>query len=307
MFDYDVVIIGGGPAGLAAGLYLSRAGRSTILLEKGNFGGQIKNVEWIENYPGFADGISGPQLASEMVTQATKYGVTLKKAEVIGIDLYKSARWVKCTDGEGYTTSIVLIAAGAHPKKLGIPGEDELSGKGVFTCALCDGGQFADKVVAVCGGGDSGITEALYMTRLASKVVLIEAMPALTASTVLQERASSNPKLDIRCGMKVEAILGDQRVEAVELTGTEAAARQTLEIDGILVHVGLEPNTDYLKDIVSLDELGRIKVDEKMETSTQYILSAGDIRSGSHNQIVTAVGDGATAALSAERLLREQA
>jgi thioredoxin reductase (NADPH) len=304
MFDWDVVIIGGGPAGLTAGLYLSRGRRPTILLEKGIFGGPIMDYEWIENYPGLSDGVSGAQLASEMVNQATKYGLKLEQAEVEGIELFSNGRYVRCASGAGYMTSVVIIAGGSHPKKLGVPGEEKLQGKGVFNCAFCDGSKFADRIVAVCGGGDSGITEALYMTRIASKVIVLEVMSALTASAILQERASANPKLEIRCGTKVEAIIGDSQVEGVELING-GGQRETLKVDGVLVHAGQEPNTDYLKDIVTLDSGCRIIVNERMETEVPFILAAGDIRSGSPNQIITAAGDGATAALSAERLLQE--
>ncbi len=306
MFSYDAVIIGGGPAGLTAGLYLSRAKRRTVLLEKEIFGGPIMDYECIENYPGFTDGVSGAHLASEMVTQATKYGLKLELAEVVGIELFTSCRLVKCADGTDYTTTVVIITGGAKPKKLGVPGEEKLQGKGMFNCAFCDGGQFAERVVAVCGGGDSGITEALYLTKLASKVILMEAMPVLNASAVLQERALANPKLEIRTGVKVEAIVGESWVEAVELLDA-SGQRETLKVDGVLVHVGRDPNTTYLESIVPLDSEGRIIANDRMETKVPYILTAGDIRSGSPNQIVTAAGDGAMAAISAERLLQELA
>ena len=305
MFDWDVVIIGGGPAGLSAGLYLSRANRRTILLDKESFGGYIKNVEWIENYPGFADGVSGAQLASEMVDQATKHGLQMETAEVTGIELFSSCRWVACAGGQGYTTNIVIIAGGSRPKKLGVPGEESLQGKGVFSCALCDGGQFEDRVVAVCGGGDAGVTEALYMTKLASKVILVEEQPELTATAVLQERALANPRLEIRCGIKVESIVGDDKVEAIELLDMASERRENLPVDGVLVQVGLEPNTSYLDGIVPLDGQGQVIVNDRMETEVPYLLAAGDIRSGSPGQIVTAVGDGAIAAISAQRILQE--
>lgn len=209
------------------------------------------------------------------------------------------------TGGTGYTAGVIIVTGGSIPKKLGIPGEETLTGKGVFECALCDGGRFTDQVVAVFGGGDAGITEALYMTKIASKVIVIEALPELTATAVLKERALANPKLEVRCGTKGEAILGDNHVEAIQLQNTASGEKETLEVNGVLVHVGLDPNTKYLDGTVPLDSRGQIIVNNKMETEVPYLLAAGDIRSGSPRQIVTAVGDGAIAAISAQRLLQE--
>jgi thioredoxin reductase (NADPH) len=295
--DWEVVIVGGGPAGLTAGLYLSRAGQRVILLEKEGFGGRIKNVAWIENYPGFSAGVAGPQLASEMVTQATKYGLKLEQREVVGIELFSDCQWVACDNGGGYTSGAIIIAGGSRPKKLGVPGEEKLQGKGIFHCALCDGGEFVDKIVAVCGGGDAGVTEALYMAKLASKIILIEWEPRLTASPILQKRLSDNPKVEIRCGVKVDAILGENRVEAIELSQRGIGTKETLKVDGVLVYVGIEPNTSYLTDIVPLDGDLQIMVNDKMGTQIPSLFAAGDIRNGSPRQIVTAVGDGATAAV----------
>lgn len=306
MSEYDVVIIGGGPAGLTAGLYLVREKRRTILLEKENFGGWVQDVEWIENYPGFANGVSGAQLASEMVTQAQKYGLQPEQAEVIGIEIYSSSKWVQCSGGKGYTTDAIIIAGGAKHKKLGIPGEEELYGKGIINCTLCDSGLFKERVVAVCGGGDAGVTQALYLAKLTSKVILIEAESSLTASAILKERALSNPKIDIRCKAKVESIIGKSQVEALELVDVENGHRSNLKVDGILVHIGFEPNTSYLEGIVPVDTQGQIIVNGKMETEVSGIFAAGDIRHNSLRQVATAVGDGATAALSAERFLRER-
>jgi len=198
----------------------------------------------------------------------------------------------------------VIIAGGSRHKKLGVPGEESLQGKGVFNCAFCDGGHFADRVVVVCGGGDAGLTEALYMTKIASKVILIEAESKLTATALLQERAATNPKIEILCGMRVESILGSDKVEAIELIDQAGSRREKIKADGVLVHIGLDPNTEYLDGIVPLDGQGQIIVSSKMETEVPYIFSAGDIRSGSPRQVAAAVGDGAIAAISAERLLQ---
>jgi thioredoxin reductase (NADPH) len=307
MFDWDAVIIGGGPAGLTAGLYLSRGNWRTILLEKESFGGYIKNIELIENYPGFADGVSGAKLGTEMMNQATKYGLKLEQAEVTGVELFSSSKWVACADGKGYTTAVVIIAGGSVPKKLGVPGEEELRGKGVISCAFCDGGQFVDRVVAVCGGGDSGITEALYLAKLASKVIVVEMMPKLNATAILQDRVKANPKLEVYCGVKVEAIVGDSQVEGIKLVKEGNGQKETLKVDGVLVHVGLDPNTDYLEGVVSLDSQRQIMVNQWMETEVPGIFSAGDIRSGSPRQVVAAVGDGATAGMAAQRFLQKLA
>jgi thioredoxin reductase (NADPH) len=307
MFDYDVIIIGAGPAGLTAGLYLSRANYRTLILEKENFGGPMKNIDWLENYPGFAEGVSGPHLASEMVKQATKYGVQLKQAEVTGIDCFSSSRLVNCADGTGYTCAVVVVAAGARRKKLNVPNEEALQGKGVFNCALCDGSKFKNRVVAVCGGGDSGLTEALYLTKLTSKVILVEGMPQLTASAILQRRASEAPNLEIRCGLKIEAIVGDSCVTGIEYRNSQTGERGTLNVDGVLVYIGLEPNTDFLQDVVPLDDQGRITVNQRMETETPYVFAAGDIRSGSPGQIIAAAGDGAMAAIVAQELMQKLA
>jgi len=302
---YDVIIIGGGPAGLTAGLYLGQANYRTLLLDKEGSGGYIKNVEFIENYPGFSEGISGPSLASAMAQQATKYGLEIKLAEVNAIDLYTSTQCVNCVDDEGYTASVIIIAGGCRQKKLGVPGEDHLEGKGVFSCALCDGGQFTNKVVAVCGGGNSGMTEALYMVKLASKVYILEAMPKLNANALLQERAKANPKMDIRCGTTINSMAGNSRLEALECVEIASGKEYSLPVDGVLVDIGVTPNTGYLEGIVPLDSGGQIIVNQNMETETPYVLAAGDIRSGSIRQITVAVGDGAVAAVTAQKILQE--
>jgi thioredoxin reductase (NADPH) len=307
MPDWDAIIIGGGPAGLTAGLYLSRGNWRTLLLEKETVGGYIMNVEMIENYPGYAEGVIGAQLAMEMRNQATKYGLQLKRAEVIAVQGSSDAKWVTCLDGTVYSAPAVIIAGGSVPKKLGVPGEEKLRGRGVISCAFCDGGQFVDLVVAVCGGGDSGITEALYLAKLASKVIVVEMMPKLNATAILQDRVKANPKMEVRCGAKVEAILGDNQVEGITIVREGDGQKETLKVDGVLVHVGLDPNTGYLEGVVPLDSQKQVVVNQWMETEVPGIFAAGDIRSGSPRQVVTAVGDGAAAGMSAQRFLQKLA
>jgi len=306
--DYDVIIVGCGPAGLAAGLYAGRGRLKVLLLGREAAGGPIRGYEQVENYPGFPDGISGAKLGLEMMKQAMKYGLEFKLAEVEGIELQKDYKVVKAkvirAGKAAYLTKTVIIASGAHPRKLGVPGENEFAGKGVSYCGVCDAPQFAERVVAVAGGGDAGLTEALYLTRLASEITVIELMPQLTASKILQERALANPKLKICCGTRIEAIIGDDQVKELELLNVLTSERTTLPVGGILIRIGLVPNTGYLKGLLSLDSEGYVLVNEELETSIPGIFAAGDIRHGSARQIATAVGDGVTAALSADRLIK---
>ena len=306
--DYEVIIVGCGPAGLAAGLYAGRSRLKVLLLAKKSAGGEIRGLEHLENYPGFPDGISGAKLGMEMMKQAMKYGLQFKLADVEQIQLQGDYKLVKANiirgGEETYLTKTVIIAGGAHPRKLGVPGESEFAGKGVSYCGVCDAPQFAERVTAVAGGGDARLTEALYLTRIASEVIVIEMMPELTASKILQERALSNPKIKICCGTRIEAITGNDRVEQLDLLKVSTNERTTLPVGGILVRIGLEPNTSYLRGLLSLDSGGFVLVNEEMEASIQGIFAAGDIRHASARQIATAVGDGVTAALSAGRLIK---
>jgi len=304
MPDWEAIIIGGGPAGLTAGLYLSRGNRRTLLMEKESVGGYIMNVANIENYPGFSEGVVGSVLGMEMKEQATKYGLKIERNEVIAVQPSGGSNSVMCMDGTTYTTSALIVAGGSVPRKLGVPGEDKFRGNGVINCAFCDGGEFVDRVLAVCGGGDAGITEALYMANLASRVILIEAMPELTATAILRDRVKENPKIEVRCGVKVEAITGESEIEAIELIA-EGGQKESLKVDGVLVHVGLDPNTDYLEGVVPLDNRKQVIVNESMETEIPGIFAAGDIRSGSPGQVSTAAGDGAAAGMAAQRFLQQ--
>lgn len=305
MVQYDVIIVGTGPAGLTAGLYLTRGKRNVMVLEKDAFGGPMRNIPQIDNYPGFAQPVAGSTLSSEMVKQATHYGLKLELGEVTGIDTYGSCHCVICADGKSYTTNIIIIAGGTLHKKLNVPGEKDLMGKGLFHCALCDGSKFENQVVGVCGGGNSGVTESIYLSNIAEKVLIFEAMPVLSASAVLRERIEKSSNIIIRSGVSVKKILGKDALEGIEIIDGNGDT-ETINLGGLLVEIGLEPNTGYLKDLITLDESGWIVVNEKMETDSVGILAAGDIRRGSLRQIVTAVGDGAVAAGTAERLLQDK-
>jgi thioredoxin reductase (NADPH) len=303
VLDFDAIVVGGGPAGLTAGLYLSRGKYRTLLIDKDGFGGNIKNAEWIENYPGFSAGVAGPQLASEMTIQAVNSGLQVEMAEVAGIESYSESTCVQLTDGRYFTAYALIVATGCRPKKLNIPGERELEGQGVFDCALCDGGQFHDKRVIICGAGDRGVTEALYMAKIAAKVHLIEVEGTISASAILKERISSNSKIELRCGAKLVKISGSGKVEAVEILDTATRKTETLCVDGVMIAVGTDPNTGFIRNLITLDNQGRILVNETMQTNLPNIFAAGDIRSNSRGQIVTAAGDGATAAIAVQRLI----
>ena len=306
--DYEVIIVGCGPAGLAAGLYAGRARLKVLLLGEETAGGEMRGIEQVENYPGFPDGISGAKLGLEMMKQAMKYGLQFKLAEVVGIELQKDYKVVKAKvirAGEAtYLAKTVIIAGGAHPRKLGVPGENEFAGKGVSYCGVCDAPQFAERVVAVIGGSDAAITEALHITKFASRVVVIHRRQELRAARILQERAFIEPKIEFLWDTVVAAITGDDQVKELELLNVLTSGRTTLQVGGILIRIGLEPNTSYLRGLLSLDSKGFVLVNEEMETSTPGVFAAGDIRHGSARQIATAVGDGVTAALSAGRLIK---
>ncbi len=303
MSDYDVAIIGAGPAGLAAAIYLGRSRRSVVVVGEKIFDSQVANLESIENYPGFGEPVGGASLIAEMINQVMQNNVPLEQTTVSGIEPVPGGYHV-ITGGEAaINAKVLIIASGTLHRKLGIPGEELLQGKGIFQCALCDGGAFSGQEIAVCGGGDAGVTEALYMTKLASKVFLFEALPNLTASTILKERLAASEKIEVHCGTKVTSILGSERVEGIEIVDA-SGKKETIKVSGVLIQIGLLPNTGFLNGMVPLDDSGHIIVNAKMETGVTHILAAGDVRSGSPGQIVTAAGDGATAAITAGRLLQ---
>jgi len=302
--NYEVIIIGGGPAGLSAGLYTSRARLSSLLIEKMGVGGQIADAERVDNYPGFPEGISGFELGQLMHQQATKYGLETLLAEVTGIELQEGQKVVKTTEGN-FTAKAVIIASGSERRKLGIPGEENFTGKGVSYCATCDAAFFKEKPVAVVGGGDAAITEALYLAKFASKVTVIHRRDQLRASRILQEKAFSEPKMEFLWNTVVEEIEGRDLVQRIRLRQVKTGEKSTLDISGIFISVGLKPNTDYLKGVLPLDTAGYIITNDKMETEIPGILATGDIRYNSARQAITAAGDGATAAIYAKKFITE--
>jgi len=300
---YEVIIIGGGPAGLTAGLYTSRAGLKSLLVERGVLGGQMINATLVENYPGFPEGISGSELGSLMHRQATRYGLEAVTAEVTGLT-QGQPHSVSTTEGKFEATAIV-IAAGSEYRKLGVAGEKRLSGRGVSYCATCDGFFFRNREIAVVGGGDTAITDALELTQYARKVYVIHRRDQLRAGQVLQQRAFAHSKLEFIWSMVVEEVLGEKMVNGLKLRNVETGQQSILKVDGVFVAIGLTPNSQTFSDILELENTGHITTDERLATSTPGVFAAGDIRQNSLRQIGTAVGDGVTAAISAFNYLQE--
>ena len=304
MRKYEVVVIGGGPAGLTAGLYASRAGLKSLLIERGIFGGQIVNARQVDNYPGFPDGISGFELASLMHEQAVKYGLETINDSVTSIRPGKNYSII--TPGDTFVAQAVIIAAGSEYRRLGVPGEEEFVGRGVSYCATCDGFMFRDTDVAVIGGGDTAITDALELAEHASKVYIIHRRNQLRAGKILQQKALAQSKLEPIWNTVVEEIIGDDKVSCLSLRNVKKGEITKLEVAGVFVAIGFEPNSRCFADVVELDEAGLIKTDELMATTAQGVFAVGDIRKNSPRQVAGAVGDGATAALSAFKYLREK-
>ena len=302
--EYEAVIIGGGPAGLTAGLYAARAKLNSLLIEKGLVGGQIVNAERVDNYPGFPEGISGSELGELMYQQATKYGLKTIIAEATGLELHEKQKVVKTTEGN-FIAKAVIIAGGCSRQKLGIPGEEKFTGKGVSYCATCDAYFFQDKPVAVAGGGNAAITEALHLARFASGVTVIHRRDRLRATPIVQEKAFSEPRIEFRWNTVVEEIEGGDFVNRIRLRQVQTGEKSALEVAGIFVSIGLKPDTDYLKGVLPLDEAGYIITTDKMETEIPGVFAAGDIRHDSPRQIIAAAGDGATAAIYAEKFIAE--
>lgn len=302
---YDVIIIGGGPAGLTAALYTSRNKHSTLLIEKGLIGGNINEAEKVDNYPGFPKGIGGMELTALMHEQALLYGTEVVNDEVTYVNIEDNTRTVKTTQGD-YSAKALIITGGSERQKLNVPGEKEFSGKGVSYCATCDGPFFRDKRVAVVGGGNAALYEALHIAKFASNVSIIHRRDQLRATPVVQDKVFAEPKINVIWNSVVKEVQGEIFVNKLKLADVKSNKESFLEIDGVFVAIGLVPNTSYLKNIVPLNDKGYIIVNNKMETGVPGIFAAGDIRENSIRQVIAAAGDGAVAAISAANYIENQ-
>ncbi|QMV31605.1 thioredoxin-disulfide reductase [Thermus thermophilus] len=303
---YDVVIIGGGPAGLTAGIYAGRAQLKTVIVEKGLPGGQIAQTDEVENYPGFPEGISGPELASRMVRQAEKFGARIVMDEVLGLEKAEGGYLVRGYE-RNYRARAVIVATGANPRRLGVPGEDKFYGRGVSTCATCDGFFYRDKEVVVVGGGDAAVEEGIFLTKFARKVTLVHRRDELRANKVAQKRAFQNPKMHFLFSHVVTEILGEDQVTGVRLKNLKTGEEYVYPTDGVFVFIGHEPNTAFLKGVVELRPDGYIAVRDEVFTSEPGIFAAGDVADPIYRQLTTSVGAGTRAAMMAERYLAEEA
>jgi len=299
---YDVVIVGGGPTGLTAAIYLAREGFDTLIIEKAGMGGQVGITQKLDNFPGFPEGITGAEFADRLTQQAKRFGVEILQAnEVSQITKLKNQNFcVTISDGHAYDTSVVLLATGASYRRLGIPGEEELIGINVHFCATCDGAFYKDKKVMVIGGGDSGFEEGLFLTRFARQVDIVEFFPEVKASKLLQDKVSKHPKMTVTVNHAVKSFVGENELAYVVVENRATGETEKLEYDGVFVFIGLTPNHRLADELADLDEYGFIKTVHMM-TRTPGLFAAGDVRSGSIKQAAAAAGEGATAAV----LIRE--
>jgi len=299
---HDIVIIGGGPAGLTAGLYAARARMNVLLLEKAMPGGQILITDRVENFPGFPDGVSGPELAGLMEKQALGFGLTIKTCDASGIIPASNGKpfGVKLSDGNTLQTLSVIVATGASWNKLGIPGEKELTGRGVSYCATCDGPLFKGKEVIVVGGGDTAIEDGLFLAKFAKKVTIVHRRDRFRAAKILQERASAGKNVEFCMNSIALEIMGKSKVEGIKVKDVNNSAVKEIKADGVFIFVGITPNSDIAKPLVKLDDSGYIVTGGNMETSVDGIFACGDVRRKVLRQVVTATGEGASAAVSAQ-------
>ncbi len=306
--QYQLIIVGGGPAGLTAGLYAARGRLNALLLEKGATGGQVLQTDWVDNYPGFIDGISGLDLMDKMTAHADRFGLKKQFATISALHLDGDVKSVELDDGQVLTALSIIICTGAKPRKLNIPGEQEFAGRGVSYCATCDGPFYRNQKVAVVGGGNTAIQEALHLTKFADKVTIIHRRNELRATKILQEKAFCNQKIDFIWNTEIQEIRGSKTSGVEELLLTHANGETSvLKVSGIFILIGIKPNTEMLPiDQLRTDETGFLITDDEMATSIPGVFAAGDIRSKRSRQIVNAAGEGAVAELSVEHYLGNQ-
>ena len=298
----NVIILGSGPAGLAAALYAARAELSPLVLTGTEIGGQAATTSIIENYPGFPDGVGGNELAELFTKNAEKFGARFEYDLVTAVDLSRRPFQLK-TYGKEFQAKAVIIATGASPNKLNVPGEKELTGKGVSYCATCDGWFFKDKKVAVVGGGDSALEEGLFLTRYASSVTIIHRRDELRAGALLQKRAMNNPKISFVWDSVVEKVNGTEALTSLQLKNKKSGEVSDFPVDGLFVFIGHNPNTQLFKGVLAMDEKGYLLSDEKMQTSITGVFAAGEATDSHFRQVITSAGMGAAAAIEATRFL----
>ena len=303
--SYDVIIIGAGPAGYTAGIYCSRARHDTLLISGLLPGGQLMNTTDVENYPGFDEGIMGPDLMLTMRKQAERMNTTIMDDVVVNVD-FRETPFKVLTGSEEYEAKAVIVCTGATPRKIGIEGEQTFSGKGVSYCATCDGAFFRNQDIAVIGGGDSCMEEATFLTKFASKVHIIHRRDTFKASKIMQERALSNEKIVVHWNSVVEDIKGEQKVQQIILKDTKTGKNETLEMGGVFVAIGHEPNTELFKNQLEMDENGYIVQKNNTETSVKGVFTAGDVHDHRYRQAVTAAGFGCMSAIDVDKYLSEQ-
>ena len=303
---YDLVVIGGGPAGLTAALYAAREGIETLVIERGGVGGQAAATERIDNYPGFPQGIEGGVLANQMRAQAERFGVEFLSAQAVtGIEAAGDYKYVRTVTGDEYCSKAILLTTGSRYRRLGVPGEADFIGAGIHFCATCDGPFYKDQEMVVVGGGNSGVEEGLFLTRFASKVTVLEVRDRLGASQVLRDKLDSHPKMDARLRTTVQEFKGNGHLESVVVKDLETGATEELKPGAVFVFIGLDPNTGFLEGIVKLNEWKFIETDETLQTSLEGVFAAGDVRAGSTKQITSAAGEGTTAALMIRQYLEK--
>ena len=298
-----VIVLGSGPAGLTAALYAARANLEPIVISGSQLGGQVSITYEVENYPGFPEGSTGPELVERMQKQAERFGARTVVDEVVEVDFAKGSPFRLKTYGEEYEAEAVVVATGASPRRLGVPGEEKMIGKGVSFCATCDGFFFRDKQVVVVGGGDSALEEGLFLTRFATQVRVVHRRDSLRAGETLKRRALANDKMSFVWDTVVEEIVGNGRVEAVRLRNLKTGVSERTAADGVFIYIGHFPNTDLFRGQLAMDDHGYLKVDAKMMTNVDGVFAAGEVQDPIYRQVATSVGQGAAAGIMVERWL----